>query len=47
MKILLTAISVGIVAALWLWLKYWQAKQLYTRDLGEGGIQKLFDIGSK
>ena len=42
------SIVVGLlVAGLWVWLKWWQAKKLYTRDLGDGGIQKLFDKNSK
>jgi hypothetical protein len=47
MKTLLWVILGGIVAALWLCLKWWQAKQIYTRDLSDGGIQKLFDDNSK
>jgi hypothetical protein len=47
MKAILSILSACAVAALWLWLKYWQAKKVYTRDLGDGGIQKLFDKNSK
>jgi hypothetical protein len=42
MKAILSAISVAVVAALWLWGKYRQVKAA-TKDLGDGGIQKLFD----
>jgi hypothetical protein len=42
MKAILSAISVAIVTALWLWGKYHQAKAA-TKDLGDGGVQKLFD----
>jgi hypothetical protein len=42
MKAILSAISVAVVAALWLWGKCHQAKAA-TRDLGDGGVQKLFD----
>jgi hypothetical protein len=42
MKAILSAILVAVVTALWLWGKYHQAKAA-TKDLGNGGIQKLFD----
>jgi hypothetical protein len=34
-------------AGLLLWLKWWHAKKLYTKDLGDGGIQTLLDKDSK
>ena len=40
MKVL-SIILIAVVAALWLWLKWWQVRELYTRDLSDGGIQKL------
>jgi hypothetical protein len=46
MKTFLSAVLVALVAALWLWGKWHQAKT-YTRDLGDGGVQKLFDEESK
>ncbi len=47
MKALLIAL-VGIgVAVVWLCLKYGQAKSAYSKDLGDGGLQKLFDKDSK
>jgi len=47
MKVILSVLSACAVAALWLWLKYWQAKKLYTRDLGDGGVQTLFKKDAK
>jgi hypothetical protein len=38
--IVIVGVAVGVV---WIVLKWWQAKKLHTRDLGDGGIQKLFD----
>jgi len=42
MKTLLSTLLFCLVAALWIWLKYWQAKKVHTKDLGDGGVQKLF-----
>ena len=47
MKTFLVTAALGIVLVLWLCLKYWQAKNLYTRDLGDGGVQKLLDESKK
>jgi hypothetical protein len=45
---MLLKILVGVaIVALWVWLKYSQTKSAYARDLGNGGIQKLFDDDSK
>jgi hypothetical protein len=42
------SVVIGIaVAVVWIGLKWWQAKKLYTKDLGDGGVQKLFDKNSK
>jgi hypothetical protein len=42
MKTFLSALTGALIVALWLWGKYHQAKT-YAKDLGNGGIQKLFD----
>jgi hypothetical protein len=35
------------VAAIWIWLQWAKAKLGYSKDLGDGGIQTLFDKDSK
>jgi hypothetical protein len=47
MKEALSIIASLLVGGLFVWLKWWQAKKLYTRDLGDGGVQKLLDKDSK
>jgi hypothetical protein len=46
MKTLLSAIGGVLVAFLLIWAKYRQMKS-YTKDLGDGGIQKIFDNDSR
>jgi hypothetical protein len=43
MRTILSAVSGIIVFVLCLCLKYWLAKHLYSRDLGDRGIKKLFN----
>ena len=47
MRTFLSIFAAVIVAAVWMCLKYWQAKAAYSKDLGDGGVQKLFDKNSK
>jgi hypothetical protein len=47
MKQVLSVVIGTTVAVVWIALKWWQAKKLYTKDLGDGGVQKLFARNSK
>jgi hypothetical protein len=46
MKQILSFSAVLAVIALWIWIKWSQAKR-QVKDLGNGGIQTLFDKSSK
>ena len=47
MTLLLKILGGAVISALFLWVKYSQAKSIYSKDLGDGRIQKLFDEESK